>query len=217
MIFDAHMLARYFVLGTQDVRDEAKFFEVLTAALQSGITLFQYREKGPGALIGTDKLRVAQKVRALTHQYHVPLVIDDDITLAHAVQADGVHFGQGDGAPEKNIQQAGALFVGVSVSTPQEYARIADLSGIDHIGIGPVYLTHSKADAKPAIGTAGLQAIAEMSRWPSVAIGGITLENLAAVLNTDVAGAAVISMISQSDDIAQTLQFWQTLSTKKEP
>lgn len=217
MTFNAQMLARYFVLGTQNVVNEAVFFNVLEQALQSGITLFQYREKGQGALIGADKLRVAYHVRELTSKYHVPLVIDDDIALAHAVQADGVHFGQGDGDPEKNMQQAGNLFVGVSVSNPQEYARIADIAGIDHIGIGPVYPTTSKADAKTAIGIAGLKTLVASSRWPSVAIGGITDDNLDDVLATGVAGAAVISMISQSHDIAETLHHWQAMTTKKEP
>ncbi len=217
MTFDSAWLARYFVCGTQNVADETVFFDVLTQALQSGITLFQYREKGQGALTGADKLRVAQQVRDLTYQYQVPLIIDDDVALAHAVHADGIHFGQGDGDPAKNIQAAGDLAVGISVSNQQEYERIAHLAGIDHIGIGPVYPTTSKADAKPAIGVAGLQTLVAASQWPTVAIGGIQADNLAAVLATGVDGAAVISMITQSDDIAQTLQFWQTLSIKKEP
>ncbi|WP_278391788.1 thiamine phosphate synthase, partial [Leuconostoc lactis] len=116
MKFDPAVLARYFVCGTQDVVNETVFFDVLTQALQSGITLFQYREKGPGALTGKDKLRVAQQVRDLTQQYDVPLIIDDDVALAHAVHADGVHFGQGDGEPAENIQTAGNLVVGISVS-----------------------------------------------------------------------------------------------------
>lgn len=217
MRFDPAVLARYFVCGTQDVANETVFFDVLTQALQSGITLFQYREKGPGALTGNDKLRVAQQVRDLTQQYGVPLIIDDDVALAHAVHADGVHFGQGDGEPTENIQAAGNLVVGISVSNQQEYARIAHLAGIDHIGIGPVYPTTSKADAKPAIGVTGLQTLVATSQWPSVAIGGIQTDNLAAVLATGVDGAAVISMISQSKNIAATLAFWQQITTKKEP
>ncbi|ADG40562.1 MULTISPECIES: thiamine phosphate synthase [Leuconostoc] len=212
MIFKQAMLARYFILGTQNVASEAVFFDVLTQALAHGITLFQYREKGPGALTGSEKRRVAQRVRELTTQYQVPLVIDDDIDLAHAIKADGVHFGQGDGDIKKNIQASQPLFVGVSVSTQEEYDRIAGLSGIDNVGIGPVFATMSKADAKPAIGISGLQGLVRQSQWPAIAIGGISQANLPDVLKTGVAGASVISMISASENIAKTLAFWKQLS-----
>lgn len=66
MIFDKTMLARYFIMGTQDVADEAEFLRILNQALRSGITLFQYREKGQGALVGQKKLQLAKQVRALT-------------------------------------------------------------------------------------------------------------------------------------------------------
>ncbi|MEX0380156.1 thiamine phosphate synthase [Leuconostoc sp. MS02] len=209
MTFDRTMLARYFILGTQNVTDEQMFYRVLEEALRHGITLFQYREKGLGSLSGVDKLRVAHRVRELTSAYHVPFVIDDDIVLAHIVHADGVHFGQGDGDIAANIAASQGMFVGVSVSTQAEYERISLLPGIDNIGIGPVFDTKSKADAKPAIGLIELERLVEQSHWPSVAIGGINQDNLAAVLATAVAGAAVISMISDSSQIENVLNYWQ--------
>jgi len=211
MIFNRTMLARYFILGTQNVIDERMFYNVLEKALKHGITLFQYREKGSGSLIGADKLRVAQRVRELTSAYHVPFVIDDDIALAHMVHADGVHFGQGDGNIAANITASQGMFVGVSVSTQKEYERISLLSGIDNIGIGPVFETKSKADAKPAIGLIALKRLVEQSRWLAVAIGGISQDNLAAVLATGVDGAAVISMISGNSNIENVLKYWQQL------
>lgn len=211
MTFDKSMLARYFVLGTQNVANEADFFNILEQALVSGITLFQYREKGQHALTGHDKLRVAQQVRQLTTKYRVPLVIDDDIALAHVVNADGVHFGQGDGNISENIKASAPLFVGVSVSNQAEYDRIAGLRGIDNIGIGPVYETTTKSDANPTIGIAGLNKIVNQSQWPSVAIGGITQKNLPDVLATNVDGAAVVSMITQSKNISETINIWKQL------
>ncbi|MBZ5961510.1 thiamine phosphate synthase [Leuconostoc gasicomitatum] len=211
MIFNRAMLARYFILGTQNVTDERMFYKVLEEALSNGITLFQYREKGFGSLVGANKLRVAQRVRELTSAYHVPFVIDDDIVLAHIVHADGVHFGQGDGNIAANIVASHGMFVGVSVSSQAEYERISLLSGIDNIGIGPVFETKSKADAKPAIGLIALERLVEQSRWPTVAIGGISQDNLATVLATDVDGAAVISMISDSSNIENVLKYWQQL------
>ena len=82
MTFNPLILRRYFVLGTQNVENESEFFDILTIALKYGITAFQYREKGDGALKGAEKYRVAERIRDLTRQYHVPLIIDDDIPLA---------------------------------------------------------------------------------------------------------------------------------------
>ena len=209
MKFDKKMLTRYFILGTQDVSDEKSFYSILEQALRHGINLFQYREKGVGSLTGQDKINVARRVREMTAAYQVPLVIDDDIALAHLVAADGVHFGQGDGSVEANIAASKGLFVGVSVSTLEEYNHIAEFEGIDHIGVGPVFETTSKFDANPAIGLIGLKELVQKSRWPVVAIGGIERDNLAAVVATKVAGVAVISMISQNNDISNILQYWQ--------
>ncbi|GMA69450.1 thiamine-phosphate synthase [Leuconostoc litchii] len=214
-MFSSKTLEKYFVLGTQNTNDEENFFEVLTEALQGGITLFQYREKDHGALKGHEKVRVAKKIRQLTAQYHVPLVIDDDISLAHEIGADGVHFGQKDGNIVENIKSASPLFVGISVSSMAEYKKIKNIQGIDYIGIGPVFSTTSKEDANPAIGLTGLAPIVQESHWPSVAIGGITEENLASIISTQVNGIAVISMISQSSNVRDTIKFWNLLLLNK--
>ncbi|MGR8824206.1 thiamine phosphate synthase [Leuconostoc mesenteroides] len=210
-MFDPSVLVNYFVLGTQDTNGERHFFEVLEEALQSKISVFQYREKGQLALSGSEKLRVAKKVRQLTTDYHVPLIIDDDIQLAHEIDADGVHFGQKDGDIINNIQLAGNLAVGVSVSNDSQYKRIENIKGIDYIGIGPVFATVSRADANPEMGVEGLKYLTSKSKWPSVAIGGISETNLSSVLSTGVNGAAVISMISQSANISATLKYWRSL------
>ncbi|QEA59446.1 thiamine phosphate synthase [Leuconostoc koreense] len=210
-MFDPSILVNYLVLGTQDTNGERHFFEVLEEALQSKISVFQYREKGRLALTGAEKLRVAKKVRQLTADYHVPLIIDDDIQLAHEIGAEGVHFGQKDGDIINNIQLAGSLAVGVSVSNSSQYQRIENIRGIDYIGIGPIFATVSKSDANPEVGIAGLQYLTSKSKWPSVAIGGISETNLPSVLSTGVNGAAVISMISQSSNISATLKYWRSL------
>ena len=214
MKFDKKILSRYFVMGTQDVQSEADFFSILKQALESGVTVFQYREKGKHALSSSEKERVAFQVRELTKQYGVPLIIDDDIPLAKLVNADGIHFGQEDGNPTENIKLADNLFVGVSVSNIAEYEKIANLSGIDYIGIGPIFKTKSKSDAKPEIGIKGLTMLNNISYFPTVAIGGITIENIVEVLSTETNGVAVISMISQSDNIKRTLAYWQELECK---
>lgn len=139
------------------------------------------------------------------------MIIDDDIQLAHEIGAESVHFGQKDGDSINNIQLAGNLVVGVSVSNDSQYERIENIEGIDYIGIGPVFPTVSKSDANPEIGLEGLQYLTSKSKWPSVAIGGISETNLPSVLSTDVNGAAVISMISQSANISATLKYWRSL------
>lgn len=209
MTFNPLILRRYFVLGTQNVENESQFFDILTTALKYGITAFQYREKGDGALKGAEKYRVAERVRDLTRQYHVPLIIDDDIPLAHQIHADGVHFGQKDGNIIENVRACNGMFVGVSVTTQADFHRVKGVSGIDYIGVGPIFATKTKADANPPIGLEGLRHIKSISDWPIVAIGGISNQNIDDIYATGINGVAVISMISAADNVADAVINWQ--------
>lgn len=93
--------------------------------------------------------------------------------------------------------------IGYSCNTAAEIAKANHLAAVDYVGTGPVFPTNSKGDADPAIGTEQLAQLNTASHHPMVAIGGISHNNLAAVLNTGVAGVAVISMILGSQDISQ--------------
>ena len=104
--------------------------------------------------------------------------------------------------------------IGYSCNRPVQIEKANQLAAVDYIGSGPVFPTHSKADADPALGLSRLALFNRLSEQPVVAIGGITADNIAATLATGVAGAAVISMVFQSDDISQTVHQMLTASSQ---
>jgi len=167
------------------------------SALAAGATMIQYRNKSfkPGDI---EDVRAA---RALCSLYRVPFIVNDDLLLAIAVGADGVHLGQGDDpvVTARKILGKNAL-IGLSVSSPAELRR-TDISGCDYLGVGPVFSTATKADAKPVIGLDGLRNVARESPLPVVAIGGITAERVASCLKNGAAGCAVISAITRQEPI----------------
>lgn len=216
MKFEPTMLRAYLVGGSQDTHHApAELLTKTEEALQAGITAFQYREKGSSNLSADQRLKLAQQLRELTRHYRVPFFIDDDEELALAVGADGVHVGQKDQRIEQVIQRAqGKLMIGYSCNRPAQIEKANQLAAVDYIGSGPVFPTQSKADADPALGLSRLALLNCLSEQPVVAIGGITADNIAATLATGVAGAAVISMVFQSDDISQTVHQMLTASSQ---
>lgn len=209
--FDSNMLKVYLVGGTQDVgNDPERFLRDVETAFKAGVTAFQYREKDGSQLSKAATIDMAIRLRKLTHQYYVPYFIDDDEERALKVGADGVHIGQKDQRIEEVIQRAaGKLLIGYSCNTAAEITKANRLAAVDYVGTGPVFPTNSKGDADPAIGVGQLAQLNAASQHPMVAIGGISRDNLNAVLNTGVAGVAVISMILGSQDITSTVKQMQ--------
>lgn len=198
--FEPTQLQVYLVAGSNNVQPGEDLVAFVERALVAGVTMFQYREKGTGTRSATEKLAIAQQLRELTQRYHVPFVIDDDLPLATAIGADGIHVGQSDTAIQTVVQQAkqAGMFVGLSVSTPQQLRDSGDLTGVSYLGSGPVKPTTTKLDADPAIGTAGLVAIQQHTALPIVAIGGINVTDAVAIAETGVAGIAMISALTQT-------------------
>ncbi|GKW45776.1 thiamine phosphate synthase [Planococcus sp. NCCP-2050] len=192
----------YFILGTENAGGKDPL-AVLEEALKAGIDYFQLREKGPNALKGAELLKFALDCKELCQRYQTPLLVNDDIELAWAIGADGVHIGQDDApaAAVRKILGADKL-LGVSVHSLAE-AKQAVESGADYVGMGPVFATSTKADAKPPAGVAGIQTVKEAyPNLPIVGIGGISSENAAAVWKAGALGVAVITAISHAADIA---------------
>lgn len=175
--------------------------EVLEEALRGGVTCFQLREKGPDALVGDEKQRFAEACKALCQQYQVPFIVNDDVDLAIAVDADGVHVGQDDETAKSVRERIGKdKILGVSVHNEEEM-RTAIAVGADYVGMGPVYATSSKADAKPVSGTVLIREMtASYPDLPIVGIGGITAANFAPVLTAGAAGVSLISAIASAED-----------------
>lgn len=199
----AHALHLYFICGTQDVVDRS-LPETLQQALDAGITCFQFREKGPDSLADKEaRQQMAQICLGLCRKAGVPFIMNDDVELALAIGADGVHVGQDDGNIEEILQLVpNNMLIGLSVNTFEQYQAAAMIPQLAYIGVGPVYATSSKTDAKATVGLELLQKISNQpAPLPVVAIGGITLARAPLVRATGVAGIAVISALAKSTDI----------------
>lgn len=204
----ASNLRVYLVCGTQDCdHNTEKYLTMVEKALQSGITMFQFREKGQGTKAGEAKLTLAKQVQALCKTYNVPFIVNDDVPLAVKINADGVHIGQDDEPPAKVRQAIGPnKILGLSVHDPTEYAK-SDLTSVDYIGVGPVYPTGSKSDAKESIGCGGIIAVRNVAgTLPIVAIGGITTENAHEVIQAGADGVAIISAITKAKDTTKAVK-----------
>lgn len=176
----------------------------LEKAFNSGVTCFQLREKGENIKSGNDLIAFAEDVKQLCDKYGVVFIVNDNIKLAERVGADGIHIGQDDMKPEDLPAYFDDKIIGLSVGNMIEL-ETSNLSRVSYIGVGPVYNTSSKDDAGSAIGIAGLKNVTSMSELPAVAIGGITTENYKDCLANGADGISVISAITQSQNIAQSV------------
>lgn len=171
-------------------------------AILGGVTVVQLREKHAGA---AEFLALAQEVKQVTDRYQVPLIINDNLEVALAVDAAGIHVGQADLAAAAVRQTMGdKKVVGVSAQTVEQ-ALAAEQAGADYLGVGAVFPTSSKADAVE-VDFATLQAICQAVQIPVVAIGGITAENMTALQGSGIVGVAVISAIFGKPDVKKAAQ-----------
>lgn len=154
-------------------------------------------------------LETAAELKAVLAPFGVPLVINDHVDVALAVDAEGVHVGQDDMPVDIVRRLIGPQkWLGLSVSSPAELAQ-APLAGVDYLGIGPVYPTGTKLDAAPACGLDGLAGMVMAANLPVVAIGGIHLGNCQPLLQAGAHGVAVVSAICGQDDVAEATRLLQ--------
>ncbi|ANY72727.1 thiamine phosphate synthase [Paenibacillus ihbetae] len=187
-------LRMYLVLGSVNCSVEPSL--VVQEALAGGATMVQFREKGQGALTGEPMIRLARRIQEQCRQARVPFIVNDDVELALKLDADGVHIGQDDESAASVRERIGNRMLGVSAHTVEE-ARRAILHGADYLGIGPIYPTRSKDDAKAAQGPAILRELREAGiRLPIVGIGGITVDRVEEVIGAGADGIAVISAVT---------------------
>lgn len=178
-------------LGSNQLSDQVE------EALRSGATMVQLREKD---MAYESFVKEALDMKEITRRYQVPLIINDNIDVAVASDADGVHLGQQDGDIALARKRLGYdKIIGISAHTVME-AMDAEAGGADYIGVGAVFGTNTKKDAEN-IGMEILTEICHAVTIPVVAIGGITLENMEKLHGTGVAGVAVISAIFSAQNI----------------
>ncbi|AXF54737.1 thiamine phosphate synthase [Salicibibacter kimchii] len=200
-----------YVISAEKSHPHRSLSSVMEAALKGGATAIQLRDKESGKQALIEK---AYALQQLARSYRVPFLMNDHIDVALAVNADGVHVGQGDFPLIEARKLLGKdKVIGISTHTIEE-AIEAEQYGADYIGVGPVFDSSSKDDTEKEIGVDGLKEITDHVSIPTVAIGGIKLSNAADVAATGVSGVAVISEIVTSDHIEDTCRRFTEILTE---
>lgn len=180
------------------------FYKCIEDAIKGGVTMVQLREKD---ISGKEFLERAIKLRELTKRYGVSLIINDRVDIALLCDADGVHVGQSDiGAKDVRRLVGEDKIVGVSARSVEE-AKTAKEDGADYIGIGAMFATSTKLDAK-SVSLETVENIKNNVDIPFVLIGGINLENLDTLKKLDSDGYAIVSSILKAEDIYLETKKW---------
>ena len=188
-------------------------YEQVECALKGGATCVQVREKKLG---DEDFLEEAKQIAALCKRYGVPLFINDNVDVAIACGAEGVHVGQEDMAAAKVREKVGDnMMIGVSVHSVEE-AKQAVRDGADCLGVGAMFSTSTKTDVD-VLPKETLKAICDAVDIPVVAIGGITAGDIDALLATGIAGIALSGTLLRADDpAAETRKIIEILKKYKQ-
>lgn len=186
--------------------------ESVERAIDGGVTIVQLREKNISSL---EFYQLALRVKAITHRAAIPLIINDRVDIALAVDADGVHVGTSD-LPAAIVRRMTGekKLVGVSVHT-HEQAMQAVQDGADYLGVGAMYATSTKTDAM-IVTIDALKKIRAAVSIPVVVIGGINKTTIPAFRGLGINGAAVISAVLAADDATKAarelITLWQEQS-----
>lgn len=183
---------RLYVVTDRIAARSRSLVDIVEQAIEGGATMVQLREKNAP----TDEvIAVGRALHVITKKHGIPLIVNDYVDVALAVDAEGVHVGMSDIPVYWTRRMVGrGKIVGASAVNVAEAIK-AMREGADYIGAGPVFKTTTKKDAGEPIGLAGLSAIVKAVSIPVVGIGGITASNVASVMATGAAGIAVISAV----------------------
>lgn len=183
-------------------------YEQVEAALKGGVTCVQLREK---ELDETAFLQEAKELCALCRRYGVPFLVNDNVEIAIACGADGIHVGQEDLAAGEVRRRVGEnMILGVSVHTVEEACQ-AVRDGADYLGLGAVFPTSTKTDVEQ-MSNETLRAICDAVNVPIVAIGGINRGNILKLAGSGVDGVALVSAIFSAEDIEGTCRELRAMS-----
>ena len=182
------------------------FLEKVETACRSGVTIIQLREK---ILTTNQYYQLAKQVKEITDAYQVPLIIDDRLDICLAVDAAGLHIGD-DELPVSVARQVlgPEKILGVTAKTVKR-ALEAEEGGADYLGTGAIFPTTTKENA-PITLISTLKTICQTVAIPVVAIGGLTSENIDQLIDTGIAGVAVVRDLMQAEDIEAKAQAFLT-------
>lgn len=191
----------YAILGEEFSKGKSNI-EVTKVLIASGVKIIQYREKSKCKQDMYEECRV---IRQLTYEHNVTFIVNDHISIATLVKADGVHIGQDDLPIEEVRKLVGDMIVGLSTHN-KEQAKMAVEKGADYIGVGPIFKTDTKQNIEASDGLAYLKWVKDNIDLPYVAIGGIKESNLSKVKENGGYCFAMISELVGSDDLAGKIQ-----------
>ena len=182
------------------------FLEKIETACRSGVTIVQLREKN---LTTNQYYQLAKQVKEITDAYQVPLIIDDRLDVCLAVDAAGLHIGD-DELPVSVARQVlgPEKILGVTAKTVKR-ALEAEEGGADYLGTGAIFPTTTKENA-PITLISTLKTICQRVAIPVVAIGGLTSENIEQLIDTGIAGVAVVRDLMQAEDVEAKTQAFLT-------
>ncbi|NLZ53013.1 MAG: thiamine phosphate synthase [Thermoanaerobacteraceae bacterium] len=184
--------------------------DVVEETIKAGVTFLQLREKN---LDYASFLQLSKEIKSVTDKYKIPYVINDNVEVAMAAGADGVHVGQDDMDPQDVRRIIGPdKILGVSVQTVKQ-AVLAEESGADYIGVGTVFPTSTKLDAE-AVSFETLKKICKAVSIPVVAIGGINKDNAMKLAGSGIDGIAVVSAIFAREDITAAARELREVSSR---
>ncbi|MBO5371810.1 MAG: thiamine phosphate synthase [Lachnospiraceae bacterium] len=198
MRFQKDMLLLYAVTDRTWVGRQS-LYEQVEEAILGGATLIQLREKN---LSEEDFLAEAVQIKELCHRYNIPLIINDNVDIALKMNADGVHVGIDDESVLEIRKRAGSDFIIGATAKTIEQAVAAEKAGADYLGIGAVFPSKTKENAI-RITNEQLKAICSSVSIPTVAIGGISYENVQEIKGSGVDGIAVVSAIFSAENIKE--------------
>ena len=185
----------YFITDSTGFTEE-EFLRRTEAALQGGVTFLQIREKDRST---REYIALAEKVHALTRKHNVPLIIDDRVDVALAMDAEGVHVGQSDMpvATARRLLGEEKIIGATAKTVPQ--AMEAYEQGADYLGVGAIYPTTTKVKTV-LTSTDTLRDICNAVPIPANAIGGLNKDNIDVLAGIPIAGVCVVSAIMKADD-----------------
>ena len=183
-------------------------YEQIKEALENGVTCVQLREKN---LDEASFIEEAKKISVLCRQYNTPFIVNDNVNVAIASNADGIHIGQEDmGLKDVRKIVGENMIIGIPAHTVEE-AKFAQENGANYIGIGAVFETSTKNDVD-VIPYEKVKSICDAVDIPKVAIGGINAENILKLKGSGIDGVAVVSAIFGAKDIGKATKELYTLS-----
>ncbi|OWT33874.1 thiamine-phosphate diphosphorylase [Methanobrevibacter sp. 87.7] len=185
----------YLVTNSKDKRNQ-EFLNIIEESIKGGVSIVQVREKELDLIPFYEK---AKAVKEITDKYDIPLIINDRLSIAIALGADGAHVGQDDidGALARDILGPDRI-LGISAQTVEQ-AKKAEEDGADYIGCGAVFTTNTKKDAD-SVSIEDFKKIKESVNIPVIAIGGIKTENVKELKGTGADGISVVSAIMNAEE-----------------